>query len=108
MTTNATASTVTRDLRQLDKDTGNIFEAVAILSKRANQLTVELKEEINSKMEEFQPATDSLDEIYENREQIEMSKMYERMPKPPNMAIQEMIDDKIYYRNPSKEGQAWS
>lgn len=106
MITNATASTVTRDLRQLDKETGNIFEAVAILSKRANQLTVELKEEINSKMEEFQPATDSLDEIYENREQIEMSKMYERMPKPPNMAIQEMLEDKIYFRNPSKEAQA--
>jgi len=105
-TTSAAANTETRDLRRLDKETGNIFESIAILSKRANQISVDLKEEINSKMEEFQPAVDSLDEIYENREQIEMSRMYERMPKPPNLAVQEMLEDRIYYRNPAKEAQA--
>lgn len=102
-TSNAVADTETRDLRRLDRDTGNIFESIAIMSKRANQISVDVKEDINSKMEEFQPAVDSLDEIYENREQIEMSRMYERMPKPPNLAIQELMEDKIYYRNPSKD-----
>jgi DNA-directed RNA polymerase subunit K/omega len=105
-TTSAAANTETRDLRRLDKETGNIFESIAILSTRANQISVDLKEEINSRMEEFQPAVDSLDEIYENREQIEMSRMYERMPKPPNLAVQEMLEDRIYYRNPAKEAQA--
>lgn len=103
--TKAAATTVTRDLTQFDKDTNNIYESIAIVAKRANQLSAELKEELNGKLAEFASNTDNLEEIFENREQIEISKHYERLPKPQLVAIQEFLDDEVYYRNPAKEEQ---
>ena len=94
---------VTRTLREFDEQTGNIYESVAILAKRADQIAKEIKEELNRKIEEFATTGDSLEEIFENREQIEIAKFYERLPKPTLLAIQEFLDDEIYYRNPEKE-----
>ncbi|WP_033565731.1 DNA-directed RNA polymerase subunit omega [Sphingobacterium sp. SYP-B4668] len=96
-------STVTRDLRQLDKGTDNLYESIVVISKRANQISVDIKEELNSKLAEFASSNDNLEEVFENREQIEISKHYERMPKPSLVAIDEFLHDKVYYRNPSKE-----
>ncbi|NOR87633.1 MAG: RNA polymerase Rpb6 [Bacteroidales bacterium] len=96
---------VTRSLREFDESTGNIYESVAILSKRANQIGKELKEELNRKIEEFATTGDNLEEVFENREQIEIAKFYERLPKPSLLAIQEFLDDEIYYRNPSKDAE---
>lgn len=103
--TNAELTTVTRDIRQFDEKTGNIYEAVAIISKRANQIALEMKEELQAKLQEFASHTDNLEEIFENREQIEISKFYEKLPKPTSIATQEFLEEKIYYRNPAKEGQ---
>jgi DNA-directed RNA polymerase subunit K/omega len=100
--TNAELTTVTRDIRKFDSPTGNIYEAVAIMSKRANQISSELKEELSSKLQEFSSHSDNLEEIFENREQIEISKFYEKLPKPSLIAVQEFLEDKIYYRNPNK------
>lgn len=96
-------STVTRDLRQLDSTTNNIYESLVIISKRANQIAANLKEELHSKLAEFASSNDNLEEVFENREQIEISKHYERMPKPSLIAIDEFINGKVYHRNPSKE-----
>lgn len=101
--TKAPVTTVTRNLDQLDMDTGNIYETVIICAKRANQISVELKEELNRKLEEFAYYTDNLEEVFENREQIEISKFYERLPKPTLISVEEYMDDQIYYRNPEKE-----
>jgi DNA-directed RNA polymerase subunit K/omega len=101
--TNAETTTVTRDLRKMDAETGNVYESVAIISKRANQISAELKEELTGKLNEFASHTDNLEEVFENREQIEISKFYERLPKPVNIAIQEFTDGKVYHRNPAKE-----
>ena len=100
--TNAEPSTVTRDIRQFDGPTGNIYEAVAIISKRANQISSEMKEELSAKLAEFASHSDNLEEIFENREQIEISKFYEKLPKPSLISIQEYLEDKTYYRNPAK------
>ena len=100
---NAEVTTVTRDLRKLDPETGNVYESVAIISKRANQISSELKEELTGKLNEFASHTDNLEEVFENREQIEISKFYERLPKPVNIAIQEFVEGKVYHRNPLKE-----
>lgn len=100
---NAPTSTVTRNLRELDLTTGNIYESIAIVSRRANQISKELKEELSNKLAEFASSTDNLEEIFENREQIEISKFYERLPKPHSVAMEEFIDGKIYHRNPNKE-----
>jgi DNA-directed RNA polymerase subunit K/omega len=96
--TTAAKTTVTRDVSLFDEETGNIYEAVAILGKRANQISVQVKEELSAKLEEFAISGENLEEVYENREQIEVSKHYERMPKPAALAIQEMLDGKIYHR----------
>src|SRR5574344_710075 len=104
--TNAPANTITRDLVDFVKDTGNIYESVAIIGKRSNQISVEIKEELKQKLEEFSTSTDSLEEVFENREQIEISRYYERLPKPTLMATQEFLDDRIYYRNPAKEKES--
>mgnify|MGYP000574751407 CR=1 FL=1 len=101
--TKAPASTITRNLNVIDRDTGNIYETVAIVSKRANQIGSELKEELNRKLEEFASYTDNLEEVFENREQIEISKFYERLPKPSLIAVQEFLDNEIYYRKPEAE-----
>ncbi len=96
----ASVNTVTIDTRMLDKGTGNIYQSVMICAKRSNQISVEMKQELNRKLEEFAYYTDNLEEVFENREQIEISKFYERLPKPANIALQEFLDDKIYFRLP--------
>ncbi len=101
--TNAPTNTVTRNLVDFVKDTDNIYESVAIMSKRANQISVEIKDELKHKLEEFSTTTDNLEEVFENREQIEISRYYERLPKPTLIAAQEFSDGKLYYRNPAKE-----
>lgn len=103
--TNAEISTVTRDIRKFDGQTGNIYEAVAIMSKRANQISTEMKEELSAKLQEFSSHSDNLEEIFENREQIEISKFYEKLPKPSLIAVQEFLEEKVYYRNPSKTAE---
>ena len=101
--TNAEQSIVTRDIRKFDGVTGNIYEAISIMSKRANQISTELKEELTNKLQEFSNHTDNLEEVFENREQIEVSKHYEKLPKPALISIQEFLDDKVYFRNPLKD-----
>ncbi|NMC39276.1 MAG: DNA-directed RNA polymerase subunit omega [Bacteroidales bacterium] len=96
----APVTTVTRNLSTLTRDTGNIYETVIIVSRRANQISVEMKQELNKKLEEFASYTDNLEEVFENREQIEISKFYERLPKPTLIALQELEENKIFYRNP--------
>lgn len=103
--TNAEVTTTTRDLRDLDGKTGNLYESVAIVAKRANQIGAEMKEELTSKLAEFASHSDNLEEIFENREQIEISKYYERLPKPSLIAIQEFMENKIYYKNPQSDSQ---
>jgi DNA-directed RNA polymerase subunit K/omega len=96
-------TTVTRNISEFSKTTGNIYEAVAVISKRANQLATQVKEELNGKLSEFASVTDTLEEIFENREQIEIAKHYERLPKSTLVAINEFEQGKVYSRNPSKE-----
>ena len=98
--TNAPLTTITRDLSELDTETGNIYESIATISKRANQISAEIKSELSTKLEEFASFTDNLEEIFENREQIEISKFYERLPKPSLIAVQEYLEKKIYFRKP--------
>jgi DNA-directed RNA polymerase subunit K/omega len=95
--TNAPLNTVTRDMSKLDV-TGNMYESIAIITKRANQISVEMKQELNSKLEEFSNYTDTLEEVFENKEQIEISRYYEKLPKPTLIATQEFLENKIYYR----------
>jgi DNA-directed RNA polymerase subunit K/omega len=97
------SSTITRDLRDLDVKTENIYESIVIMAKRANQISNNVKEELHQKLSEFASSNDNLEEIFENREQIEISKHYEKMPKPSLVAVQEFLEDKVYYRNPAKE-----
>ncbi len=101
----ATNTTVTRDLLNFEEKTSNIYESIVILSKRANHISAEMKEELNEKLAEFSSATDNLEEVFENREQIEISKHYERLPKATLVAIQEFLEGKIYHRNPLKDQQ---
>jgi DNA-directed RNA polymerase subunit K/omega len=98
----ASSTTITRDLDKMDNLTGNIYESVVVVGKRANQISVEIKQELNRKLEEFAYYTDNLEEVFENREQIEISKFYEKMPKPALIALQEYLDDEIYFRRPNK------
>jgi DNA-directed RNA polymerase subunit K/omega len=88
----------TKDLNVIRSKTGNVYESIAIIAKRANQINISLKEELHNKLEEFASHTDSLEEIHENKEQIEISRAYERMPNPSLLATQEFLEDKIYYR----------
>ena len=99
----APTNTVTRDVMDLCEETGNIYESVAIIAKRANQISSDIKNELSKKLQEFASSTDNLDEIFENREQIEISRFYERLPKPTLMATEEFVDGKIYFRNPAKD-----
>lgn len=96
-------STITRDTREISEKSGNLYESVAIISKRANQISSTMKEELVAKLEEFASEHDNLEEIFENREQIEISKYYESLPKPTIIAIEEFLSDKVYFRNPAKE-----
>lgn len=101
--TTASTNTVTRDIMDLCDETGNIYESVAVIGKRANQISVEIKTELSKKLQEFASVSDNLDEVFENREQIEISRFYEKLPKPSLIATQEFVEGKIYYRNPNKE-----
>ena len=91
-------NTVTRDIKYLAEPTGNIYETVVILSKRANQIALAEKKELAKKLEDFRGERDTMDEIFENKEQIEISKYYERQPKPDLVAISEFEDGEIFYR----------
>ncbi len=96
-------NTVTRDVRVLAEPTGNIYESVVVLYKRANQIALQEKKELNKKLEDFKNERDTLEEVFENREQIEISKYYERQPKPSLVAIEEFVDGDLYYRMAQKE-----
>ncbi|KAA6334162.1 hypothetical protein EZS27_017492 [termite gut metagenome] len=100
---NASTTTMTRDMMELCTDTGNVYETVAIIGKRANQISVEVKNELAKKLQEFASYTDNLEEVFENREQIEISRYYEKLPKATLIATQEYLENNIYYKNPSKE-----
>jgi len=93
----------TRSLNDIKAKTGNLYESIAVIAKRANQINISLKEELHNKLEEFASHTDSLEEIHENKEQIEISRAYERMPNPALLATQEFMDDKIYFRKGEDE-----
>ena len=101
--TNAPTNTVTRNLMELCEDTGNIYETVSIIGKRANQIAAEMKNDLSKKLQEFASYNDNLEEVFENREQIEISRFYEKLPKPSLIATQEFVEGKIYVRNPLKE-----
>jgi len=101
--TNAARTTITRDVHNLESQTNNIYEAIVIMSKRANQISSEMKEELNAKLQEFATSQDNLEEVFENREQIEISKFYERLPKPHSIAVQELLEDKVYFRRHEEE-----
>ena len=96
-------NTITRDMNQLCSDTGNVYETVNIIAKRANQISVEMKSELERKLQEFASYNDNLEEVFENREQIEISRFYEKLPKPTLIAAQDYTDGKVYFRNPVKE-----
>ncbi len=98
LSTSTTSNVETRDLIQMKAKTGNVYESIAIIAKRANQINITMKEELHNKLEEFASHTDSLEEIHENKEQIEISKAYERMPNPSLLATQEFMEDKVYHR----------
>jgi DNA-directed RNA polymerase subunit K/omega len=98
-------TTQTRNVIDFQKDVNNVYEAIAIMSKRANQINTDLKEEINQRLQEFNAYSDNLEEIFENREQIEMSRQYEKMPKPVLLAQQEFLEDKVYFKNPTRDNQ---
>lgn len=103
--TKAPTNTVTRNLMELSEDTGNIYEAVAIIGKRANQISSEMKQDLSKKLSEFASYNDTLEEVFENREQIEISRYYEKLPKATLIATQEFIDGEVYYRDPSKDSE---
>lgn len=94
----AAPSTITRDVMELSEEVGNVYKTLVVLSKRANQVSTTVKEELSGKLEEFASHTDNLEEIFENREQIEISRHYEKMPKPSSFAVQELIEKEIYIR----------
>lgn len=96
---NAPVSTITYNRNEIDAATGNIYEAISVISRRAEQINTDIRRELVDKLEEFATYNDSLEEVFENKEQIEVSKFYERLPKPHALAVQEWLDDKIYFRN---------
>ena len=96
-------NTVTRDVLELWKETDNVYESVAIIAKRANQISIEIKQDLSKKLAEFASYNDSLEEVFENREQIESSRYYEKLPKPTLLATQEFLEGNIYWRDPSKD-----
>lgn len=102
--TTAPTNTVTRDMIKLCHDNqDNVYETVMVIAKRANQISNEMKQDLEKKLEEFTNLSDNLEEVFENHEQIEISRSYEKMPKPALIATQEYLEDKIYYKNPSRE-----
>ena len=101
----APVNTVTRNVMELCEETGNIYQTVAIIAKRANQISVQIKDDLSKKLAEFASYNDSLEEVFENREQIEISRYYEKLPKPTLLATQEFVEGKVYWRDPIKESQ---
>ena len=99
----APVNTVTRNIMDLCEETGNIYETVAIIAKRANQISIQIKDDLSKKLAEFASYNDSLEEVFENREQIEISRYYEKLPKATLLATQEFVDGKVYWRDPQKE-----
>jgi DNA-directed RNA polymerase subunit K/omega len=102
----APINTTTIDKNLVDAPTNNIYEAISVIAKRATQINSEIKKELLEKLDEFATYNDSLDEVFENKEQIEVSKFYEKLPKPHSLAVQEWLDDKIYYRDTSESSEA--
>ena len=100
---NAPNNTISRDMNSMSENVGNVYETVKIIAKRSNQISVELKSELDKKLQEFASMNENIDEVFENREQIEISRYYEKLPKPTLIATQEFIEDKVYYRNTIKE-----
>lgn len=98
MSANIPSVVETKNLTDVKAVTGNLYESIAIISRRANQINISLREELHNKLEEFASHTDSLEEIHENKEQIEISRAYEKMPNPAILATQEFMDGKVYYR----------
>src|SRR5215207_1286185 len=103
LSTSTSNNIETRDVNELKNKTGNLYESISIIGKRANQINISLKEELHNKLEEFASHTDSLEEIHENKEQIEISRAYERMPNPALLATQEFMEDKVYFRKGEDE-----
>jgi len=101
--TTAPDNIITRDMIELGETTGNVYETVRIIGKRSNEIAVDIKQDLGKKLQEFSSSVDSLEEIFENREQIEISKYFERIPKPTLIATEEFVQNEIYYRNPAKE-----
>ena len=101
----APVNTVTRNIMDLCDETGNIYESVAIIAKRANQISVQIKEDLSKKLAEFASYNESLEEVFEHREQIEISRYYEKLPKPSLLATQEFVEGKVYWRDPAKDAQ---
>ena len=101
--TNAALSTITYNKEEIQAPTENIYEAISIIAKRANQINADLKKELVDKLDEFATYNDSLEEVFENKEQIEVSKFYEKLPKPTAMAVEEWLNDKVYFRTPETE-----
>ena len=101
--TTAPDNTITRDMIKLGEKTGNVYETVRVIGKRANEISVDIKQDLGKKLQEFSSTVDSLEEIFENREQIEISRYFERIPKPTLIATEDFINDEVYYRNPAKE-----
>ena len=99
----APVNTVTRNIMDLSRETGNIYESVAIIAKRANQISVEIKQDLNKKLSEFASYNDTLEEVFENREQIEISRDYEKLPKPTLLATEEFIEGSVYWRDPTRD-----
>lgn len=99
----APVNTVTRNTMDLCDETGNIYESVAIMGKRANQISLEIKNDLSKKLAEFASYNDSLEEVFENREQIEISRYYEKLPKPTLLATQEFVEGNVYWRDPSQD-----
>jgi len=103
--TEAALTTITYDKDKIEEPTENIYKSIAIMAKRATQISEDLKHELIDKLEEFATHNDSLEEIFENKEQIEVSRFYEKLPKPTALAVQEWLDDKIYYRDPKEDSE---
>jgi DNA-directed RNA polymerase subunit K/omega len=101
--TKAPLSTITRDMNSMCEQTGNVYETVNIIGKRANQISLLIRDELDQKLKEFTSVADSLEEVFENREQIELSRFYERLPKPTLIAAQEYLDNKLFSRLPAKD-----
>jgi|UniRef100_UPI00404AC4BC DNA-directed RNA polymerase subunit K/omega len=103
--TNAPVSTITYNRNEVDATTNNIYEAISVIARRSEQINTDIRRELVDKLEEFATYNDSLEEIFENKEQIEVSKFYEKLPKPHSLAVQEWLNDKIYYRNTADDVQ---